>query len=144
MISCFLVACNKINVFEKNIAVNNHEWKSNFTPTITFQIDDTASAYNLFVVLRHSDAYNFNNLWLKCTVTLPDSSKKSQQYNLPLANNDTGWMGTGMDDIFETRILIQPQTKFNKPGHYRFMLQQVMREDPLKHVLNVGLRIEKI
>lgn len=140
----YLMACSKIDVFEKNVAIENHEWKSSFTPAVTFDILDTTAAYNLYIVLRHADAYDFNNIWLKCTVIFPDSSKKSQQYNLPLATNDIGWMGTGMDDIYETRILIQPRTKFNKPGQYQFILQQIMREDPLEHVLNAGLRIEKV
>jgi gliding motility-associated lipoprotein GldH len=48
-----------------------------------------------------------------------------------------------MDDIYEHRILIQKQTRFTKPGDYHFRFEQVMREDPLEHVLNVGLRIEK-
>lgn len=144
LFSIYLIACNKIDVFEKNVAIKDHEWKSGFTPALTFDILDTTSAYNLYIVLRHSDAYDFNNIWLKCTVIFPDSSKKSQQYNLPLATNDNGWLGSGMDDIYETRILIQPRTKFNKPGQYRFILQQIMREDPLEHVLNAGLRVEKV
>lgn len=138
-----LIACNKIEVFEKNVAIKNHEWNSTFTPAITFDITDTVSAYNIFIVLRHADAYDFNNIWLNWTVIFPDSSKKSRRYDLPLATNEKGWIGTGMDDIYETRVLIQPRTKFNKPGQYKFILQQVMREDPLEHVLNAGLRIEK-
>jgi gliding motility-associated lipoprotein GldH len=144
LLSTGLMACNKIDVFEKNVAIRNHEWQSSFQPAITFNIEDTASTYNLYIVLRHADAYNFNNIWLKCTVIFPDSTKKSQQYNLSLANNENGWTGTGMDDIFETRVLIQPRTKFNRLGQYQFILQQIMREDPLEHVLNVGVRVEKV
>jgi gliding motility-associated lipoprotein GldH len=66
------------------------------------------------------------------------------QYDLPLASNEKGWLGSAMDDIYEQRVLIQPQTKFKKPGDYHFTLQEIMREDPLKHVLNVGIRVEKV
>jgi hypothetical protein len=31
-----------------------------------------------------------------------------------------------------------------KPGKYSFTLQQDMREDPLEHVMNVGIRVEKV
>jgi len=48
-----------------------------------------------------------------------------------------------MDDIYEHRVLIQPETKFTKPGTYSFTLEQIMRDDPLQHVLNVGVRVEK-
>ncbi|HZG25874.1 MAG TPA: gliding motility lipoprotein GldH [Chitinophagaceae bacterium] len=139
-----LPGCRKIDVFEKNVAIKNHEWASIVKPTISFNIEDTTSLYNIFIVLRHSDAYDFSNIWIRCTVLQPGiSTPRSQQYNLVLATNEKGWLGTGMDDIFETRIPIQTNTKFTRVGNYRFILEQIMREDPLQHVLNVGLRIEK-
>jgi len=49
-----------------------------------------------------------------------------------------------MDDIYEARLLIQTGTHFRKPGDYHITLEQIMREDPLKHVLNVGIRVEKM
>ncbi|HEX2683910.1 MAG TPA: hypothetical protein VHL77_08250, partial [Ferruginibacter sp.] len=57
--------------------------------------------------------------------------------------DEAGWFGTGMDDIFEYRKLIQQRTRFTRPGQYRFTLEQIMRDDPLENVMNVGLRIEK-
>ena len=99
--------------------------------------------YNVYFVVRHTDAYNYNNLWIKGTVMEPgDSAIKSQRYDITLATNK-GWEGAGMDDIYENRLLIQPETKFRRPGTYSFTIEQVMREDPLKHILNVGIRVEK-
>lgn len=139
-----VISCAKINVFEKNVAIKNHSWQSNVKPAIIFNIEDTASLYNLYIVLRHSDAYGYNNIWIRCTAFNPgDSTKKSRDYNLPLANNENGWTGSGMDDIFEHRVLIQPNTKFSRSGNYTFVLEQIMREDPLEHVFNVGMRVQK-
>jgi gliding motility-associated lipoprotein GldH len=61
-----------------------------------------------------------------------------------LATNDR-WTGSAMDDIYEHRILLYNQpVKFRKSGTYTVQLEQVMRENPLKHVLNLGIRIEKM
>ncbi len=49
-----------------------------------------------------------------------------------------------MEDIYEQRVSIQQSTKFKLPGEYSFTLEQVMREDPLKHILNIGVRIERV
>jgi len=133
------------DVFEKNVAIPRQEWNSNFKPEIDIKIKDTAVLYNIYMVVRHSDAYNYNNIWIRASVEQPgNTTKKSQQYDLPLASNEKGWFGSAMDDIYETRVLIQPQTRFSKAGDYHFTLEQVMREDPLKHVLNIGIRIEKV
>ncbi|HEY0677005.1 MAG TPA: gliding motility lipoprotein GldH [Chitinophagaceae bacterium] len=144
MISVFLSACGPINTFEKNVPIPGHEWESGFKPVITFDITDTASLYNVFMVIRHRNAYGYNNIWIRGTVQEPaDTATRTQQYDLKLANDEKGWFGKGMDDIFEHRILIQERTRFTRPGEYRFKLEHTMREDPLKHVMNVGLRIEK-
>jgi gliding motility-associated lipoprotein GldH len=135
------------DVFEKDVTLPAQQWESRFRPTIDFTIQeqDTAYLYNIYLVLRHTDAYNYNNIWIRGTVREPgDTAARSERYDLLLATNDKGWLGSGMDDIYEHRIQIQQQTKFKKPGTYSFMLEQIMREDPLKHVLNVGVRVEKV
>jgi gliding motility-associated lipoprotein GldH len=48
-----------------------------------------------------------------------------------------------MDDIYDVRLLIQSRTRFSRAGTYHFRIEQLMREDPLKNVLSVGLRVEK-
>lgn len=146
LLFCFLLlaSCGPINVFEKNVAIPKHQWEGSFRPVLTFDITDTTSLYNVFVVIRHQNAYGYNNIWIRGSVQEPgDTAIKSQQYDLKLANDETGWLGKGMDDIFEHRILIQERTRFLRSGEYRFTLEHVMREDPLQHVMNVGLRIER-
>jgi len=142
----FFISCvPAIDVFEKDIIIPKQQWQSDFQPQVDFTIQDTSSLYNIYLVLRHTDAYDYNNIWIKASVQQPgDASPRSQQYNVTLATNNKGWLGTGMDDIYQQMVLIQPQTKFSKAGNYHFTLQQIMREDPLLHVLSAGLRIEKV
>ena len=134
-------------VFEKNVTLPRQQWESGFKPTINFVVSpqDTANIYNVYIVLRHTDAYNYNNIWIRGTVKSPgDSTGRSERYDLSLADNEKGWKGSGMDDIFEDRVWIQQQTKFTRPGTYSYTLEQIMWDDPLKNVLNVGVRIEKV
>jgi len=139
-----LVSCNSLGVYEKNIYFKKQEWPASEKPAFSFQISDTASSYNIYLVLRHTDAYSYNNIWLKFYRKGPDTSY-TQQVDLRLANNSQGWLGTGMDDVWEQRIPItEGPTQFRKSGLYEFTLEQVMRQDPLRHILNVGLRVEKV
>jgi gliding motility-associated lipoprotein GldH len=143
-----LAACSSLpsGVFEKDVPVPGQQWESSFKPRIEFIIkeEDTAALYNIYLVVRHTDAYNYNNIWIKGTVQEPgDTAIRSERYDLALTNNQKGWEGNGMDDIYEHRLPLQYNTKFKKPGTYSFMIEQIMREDPLKHILDVGIRVEK-
>ncbi len=131
-------------MFEKSTSFTKHEWKTSEKPTFNFTIQDTVSLYNIYVVVRHDDAYHYNNLWLNIATEAPGSKSINQQVELTLANNAKGWLGTGMDDIFEHRIRITNAPIKLKKGDYHFALQHIMREDPLPFVLSVGIRVEKV
>ncbi|MBY0480952.1 MAG: gliding motility lipoprotein GldH [Chitinophagaceae bacterium] len=145
-VCCIVVicSCNKINSFEKTVFFPKHEWDSKVQPNFQFEITDTVAAYHIYVVIRHEDAYHYSNLWLNVSTTAPGEKSNTQKVNLQLANNTSGWLGTGMDDIFDHRIRITKLPIHLKKGIYQFNLQQIMREDPLGAILNAGIRVEKI
>lgn len=142
-----LSSCTAIDLYEKSVTIPGHSWKSDHKPSFTFTIKDTSSPYLIYLVLRHNDKYSFNNLYINLYAKQPgQDSAKPIRYDLRLATNEKGWLASGMDDIYEHRILLTPKGQefyFKKPGEYTFTIEQIMREDPLKNVLNAGLRIEK-
>jgi gliding motility-associated lipoprotein GldH len=99
----------------------------------------------VYVILRHTDLYKYNNIWLKVGLKTPADSFNYQKVNLVLASDSKGWDGTGMDDIYEVRKSISAAPfSFKTVGNYTFSIAQIMRENPLKNILNVGLRVEKV
>lgn len=139
-------SCTTIDLYEKVAPVPTHNWQSSFKPSFTFTIKDTAAPYQLFIILRHNNQYSYNNLWVNLHTKSPDGTTAKAQYELPLATNEKGWLGTGMDDLYDHRIALTPPNQnfyFKKPGTYTFILEHIMRQDPLENVMNVGLRIEK-
>ncbi len=145
LLATSFVSCAKIDLFEKQVAIPSQQWFYKNTPTFTFNIDDTSSLYNLYIILRHTDAYNYNNIWVQLGSKAPGDTMHFQNINLELATDANGWQGTGVDDIFEIRKNITAgPIPFKKPGEYTFSVAQIMRENPLGHILNVGFRVEKL
>src|SRR6218665_3352043 len=104
VVSGLLFSCTQMEVYEKNSPIPNYEWRSDFAATGSFDITDTLSAYNIYIVLRHTDAYNYNNIWLNVGLQAPgDDSLRYQKVDLPLGSDASGWEGTGMNDIWELR-----------------------------------------
>ena len=137
-------SCKQIDIFEKNTVIPNYEWKSNFIVSGSFKITDTISAYSIYLVLRHTDAYKYNNIWLNIGLQPPGDSLIKQKVDLKLGDDANGWEGNGMNDIWELRKLLNGEPRrFKKAGEYKFTIAQVMRDEPLLHVISAGLRIEK-
>lgn len=139
------LSCIKTDLYEKQAVIPSQQWFYNYIPEFTFHIDDTTSLYNVYVILRHTDLYKYNNAWLRVGLKTPKDSMKFQNINLVLGTDSKGWQGTGMDDIFEVRKSISsgPFT-FKTSGDYTFSIAQIMRENPLQYILNVGVRVEKV
>jgi gliding motility-associated lipoprotein GldH len=132
--------------FEKNVVIPGNKWTTSFEPSFDFTIQDTTSLYNVYIVLRHTDAYHYNNIWLKVGIQVPGDTLRYQRSEQRLGNDANGWEGTGMDDIWEVRKLVNTAgpLKFTKSGPYHFTVGQIMRENPLENVMNIGIRIEKV
>lgn len=140
----FIGSCTQIEIFEKDTAIPKNEWQQNLVAKGDFVITDTVSAYSIYLVLRHTDAYQYNNIWLNIGLQPPGDSLHHQNINIKLGNDAEGWEGTGMNDIWDIRKLLNgAPRRFKQPGKYSFTISQIMRDNPLPHMMSVGLRIEK-
>lgn len=138
---CF-ASCDTIDLYEKNVVIPDHEWQSNHKPSFTFTIKDTTAPYQVYLVLRHNERYSFNNIWLNFHIQSPLDTISIRQIEKTLANNQ-GWLGRGMDDVYEHRLPMLDRPQLFVAGQYTFTLEQIMRQDPLENIMNVGIRVEK-
>ena len=144
LVSYVLTSCTTVDLYEKTVSLPNHEWKGDYKPEFNFTITDTTSLYQVFFVIRHTERYNYNNIWVNYYYQPPNDTLHKEAREFQLATNEKGWLATGMDDIYEHRIKLAPDAGKLKAGSYKFFLENIMREDPLKEVLNVGIRVEKV
>ncbi len=143
-VALMMGSCRQVDVYEKNVPIPRYEWNSSFGADGTFIIEDTLAAYNLHIVLRHTDAYAYNNIWLNVGLQSPGDSMYFQKVDLSLGTDAAGWEGTGMNDIWEVRKLLNGRPRrFKKAGEYHFRINHIMRDEPLRNVMSAGLRVQK-
>ena len=144
--SCIWISsCNTIDLYEKVVPIPKHQWQNSYKPEFRFTIKDTAVPYQLYFIVRHKNQYRYNNIWVNLYAKSTVDSVQKFNLELPLANKE-GWLGVGMDDIFEHRIafaLDPAKFRFARSGEYVFTLEQIMRDDPLDNIMDVGIRLEK-
>jgi gliding motility-associated lipoprotein GldH len=140
-----VVSCTETGLYEKVVFMPENEWSNAQSPEFNFEIKDTSANYLVYFLFRHADAYAYNNVWIRLNSKLPgDSVARSERFDIPLAANNR-WLGSGMDDIFDHRVLLyKDPVRFTKPGNYTIQINHDMRIEPLNHVFNVGLRLEKV
>lgn len=137
-----LTACNSLGVFDQNTDIKNKQWSYDQPLLFEVAIADTAQQYNIYINLRHTNNYQYSNMWVLMKTTLPNGKTLDKRVELPLADKQGKWYGSGMGDIITQQVLIQPNALFPMVGKYQFEITQDMRLNPLPDVISAGLRIE--
>ena len=142
-IMSFMGGCLPSPYYQDEESIPNNSWQYQYRPSFKFEITDTNSYYNLYFLIRHTEAYPFENIWIMIYAKQPgDSVYEKTRIEVPLAETSGKWMGRGMGEIWEERMPIVRDKVFKK-GVYEIRFEQNMRINPLPEVLHVGLRVEK-
>lgn len=143
MFGCALTSCDPSRFFEENKKVVKGEWDQNTPLVFQVAIEDTASLFNVYINVRNAGSYRFSNLYLFVNTVFPGGQLERDTLEIILASPDGRWLGDGLGDIFDNRILFKEDVHFSQPGEYSFELIQAMRINPLPGIMDAGIRIEK-
>ncbi len=141
-----LASCDGQRVYENGVEFEDRAWKVIDEPRFEFTIADTAERYNLYYSVRNSLDYPYARIFV--TYHLYDSVGKEISKKLlfnDLFDQKTGapFGDSGLGDLYDHRFPILNMHPFTYPGKYSLKLDQFTRQDTLKGVIAVGVRVEK-
>jgi gliding motility-associated lipoprotein GldH len=139
----FFVSCDSNRVYEKNISIPDASWNVGFKPSFEFEIQDTSIFYNFYINIRNNTDYPYSNLYLFVDSYLADGSSARDTIEVILATKEGRWLGKGIGKIKESRFFLRNNLVFPNKGRYQIDIEQAMREDALKGIEDIGIRIEK-
>jgi gliding motility-associated lipoprotein GldH len=142
--SLLLVGCDQNVVFENNIMISPDGWKQDEVVQFEWDITDTISLHNFYVSIRNGEGYQYSNIFLFVSMEFPNGKMSVDTIDCPLADTDGHWLGSGLGDLYDNRIIFKERKKFPMAGHYRITIQQAMREENLEEIHDVGFRLSTL
>lgn len=116
-----------------------------YAKNITFSIEhpDSVAYGELSLTVRHTDDYEFSNLWVEVAYDDATGNNHIDTLNIPLADTYGNWTGKG------SGVWKQLETPVSKELAYRsgsiIKIRHIMRTDTLRNIDLVGIRFnEKI
>lgn len=140
----FMTACDQHRVFDENVEIPDNKWSSEKPVVLQMNITDTVNPHNVYINLRNASHYPFSNIFLFLNTKFPDGKIDRDTLEIMLAGKDGKWLGEGLGDIWDNRVLFKKNVAFPQAGEYRFEITQAMRLDPLPGIMDVGMRVEKV
>ena len=139
-----LTGCGNGNtIIDKNDDVENRNWTyvNKFRDEVA--IDDPNASYNIYINLRVTGDYKYSNIFILLTQAGPDKKSTTSRFELKLADKDGAWLGKGSGNLYSFQQPVITGYKFPAKATYTFYIEQNMRDNPLREVSDVGLRVEK-
>lgn len=141
--AAILVSCKDSGeVYMRNI---NGAWHKKDKATFSFPVRDVQNPKNLIFIVRNNNDYPYSNIRLIVDFHEVKSKKKiTDTLNYILARPDGEWIGTGFGETKETLFQYRLRYRFPKQGQYSVTVQQAMRQEVLKGIEDIGIKIENI
>lgn len=138
---CF---CDRNRVYEEYIPLPDHQWNRTNVLVFNVEITDTVNPHNIYVNVRNGGQYQYSNLFLFIKTISPSGHWIRDTVECTLADEKGRWLGSGLGDIATLQVPYKVNVRFPYPGLYSFEIEQAMRTQQLKHLFDIGLRIERM
>lgn len=133
-------SCESPALYDRYQAMSNSVWEKNKEYFFSFEITDISIPYNLTLEVRNNNLYPYKNLWVKSTFDQPIGPLQQDTIECILANEYGKWKGRGIS-LFQSSFFIRKNYTFSYAGLYTLSFKQMMRDESLKGIQEIGLRI---
>ncbi|MEZ4796906.1 MAG: gliding motility lipoprotein GldH [Flavobacteriaceae bacterium] len=148
VLTFLMTSCDSNRVFDEYKSVPN-QWQKDNIVEFEYAPTDTLSSYNLFINLRNTNDYKFNNLFLIAEIDFPNGKSEVDTLEYKMAQPNGKLLGTGFTDVKENKLWYKENFTFNESGTYKIKVQHAMRENgsidgvnALEGVTDIGFRVE--
>lgn len=137
------ISCKNEN---ERIVVQNigNEWKKKDVRTFDFDVNDAKDQKNIMIVVRNNNEYPYSNLRLIAKIEKDRKNISTDTLNFVLAKPNGEWIGTGFGDTKEILFQYKINYKFPQTGNYSVKVVQAMRNDRLKGIEDIGIKIQNL
>lgn len=137
-----LIACSKHTVTDQVTSIMSDGWEYNDKMAFQYAVSDTSVSYDVFILVRNTMNYSYSNLWLFIETHSPGGYSQRDTLEILLADESGRWLGKGGQSINTLLAPYKMNIHFPERGIYQTTIQHAMRDTVLKHVTDIGLRIQ--
>jgi gliding motility-associated lipoprotein GldH len=135
------LSCEQKPVYNEFRITSPKGWEIGSRCEFEVALQDTTPLYDVYLSVRHAGNYPYQNLWLFVERVSPDSTIVNDTIACGLTDYRGKWSGRGSGSVYLQTVPYR-QWKVGMSGKYVFKIKHGMRDEALKGVHAIGLRIE--
>ena len=149
LVLMLMISCTSDAVISETQALSGL-WNKDEPVRFQFEQLDSLKTYNMFITIRHTNAYKYNNLFLISSLRYPHGKTVTDTLEFRLAQPDGQWIGTGLGSVKEMKLWYKEGIQFAEKGNYNITITHAVRNNGevdgvklLEGISDVGFAIEK-
>lgn len=149
LLSVLFVSCESNTVFSETRAMEGY-WGADEVVEFKLPELDSLKKYNLFLNIRNTNEYKYNNLFLIVNMNFPHGKTVTDTLEYRMANPDGSWLGQGIGNVKENKLWYKEHVQFFEAGTYTVTIAQAMRNNgaeegvtKLEGITDVGFNVEE-
>ncbi len=137
--------CSFNSVYEHSQDIPNEEWNKNIPVKFEIPVTDTINGFKIVVNVRNSNEYPYSNLFLFLTTYSPQGNSIRDTIEMKLADDNGKWLGKGFGGVWSSEIVLRSNRviRFPSSGTYKVDIVQAMRDDVLRGIKDIGIKVER-
>ncbi len=134
-------SCSEEKLYSKKIDFPDNRWSYSHPIKFNWIVKDTNLWYSMNLIIDHDAEMDYQNIYVKCLTTFPDSSVKEQIVSFELYTTSGKPLGQCGSSKCSTEIDLLPKIKFQFQGEYSLDLIQHGRDSIISGLRNMELTI---
>lgn len=145
----FFGSCDSNTVFSETQSLPGY-WNKDRKVEFAIPELDSSKKYNVYLHLRNTNDYKYNNLFLIVSMTFPNGKIVVDTLEYRMANPDGTWLGRGIGNVKENKLWYKENVSFFEKGSYRISVTHANRNNGdidgvsnLEGIVDLGYSIEE-
>jgi len=126
MCCILVVSCSKEDVFFE-LKTTEGTWHKDSIVEFSFEAKDTVTPFDLFLHIRNTENYKYNNLFVITSLYYPKGKVEVDTLEYYMAYPDGKLMGEGMGSLKYNKLWYKEGYHFTESGEYNLQIRQAMR-----------------
>jgi len=148
--SCLFFSCNNNAITSEIVSLPGY-WDQDKKVAFTIPALDSLQQYNVFLHLRNTNDYPYNNIYIIAEMVFPHGRVVKDTLEYRMAAADGTWLGNGIGNVKDSKLWYKEKISFFEAGKYTLILSQAVRNNgdvngvsQLQGLTEIGYSVEAI
>ncbi len=142
-VTVLFVSCSDNVIFSQYTEIKDGVWAKDRSFGFKIDVEDTVSTYEIDILLRNTDVFPRQNLWLSIAQEFNGQEVGRDTVDIFLLDEDGKWRGSGLGSGYDNQFVWKQHVRFPRKGSYVYRFSQLMRIDVLEGIERIGIEVTK-